>query len=438
MKRNNKRNRYTILLVILLLVSIGYALIYSQLKMTGTANLSKAVWSVHWGTPAVTEGSVSETAPTLTQDQGEPANTKLVWNVTFDLPSDFYEFTVDAVNEGDMDVKLVTVNLVDGNNDLPYYISYSIKYVDGTAPVPGDVLAKATKSGNTVIPTTKAYKVRVWYDERWADADSINNMSSGASYDFALTVKYEQLVQGEDPTNGDDPSKPLLERIAKNPDRFRNSEQHANNKDIGIDDEGNIINLDWWVGKKYCTDVKAYYYNEYTDTIWLGENNCSGIFTMATSNEQLVNGKMVTVIPSYIYLASKKKVYPVTGVDRILARGVSDYSLTFNKMTQLPDIPSTFTEISPGMFSAQGITSLEIPSHIKSIGAGAFSGNNLTGNLVIPRTVESIGQFAFKGNNLTSVSIPTTTTFYENCVNVVGGYSISCDSFDDGVIINRY
>ena len=437
MKRNNKRNRYTILLVILLL---GYALIYSQLKMTGTAFLSKAVWNVHWGTPTVTEGSVSETLPTVTQDQGDPTNTKLVWNVTFDLPGDFYEFTVDAVNEGDMDTKLAVVEMTNDSDSLPYYISYTVKYADDTTPTPGDILAKATKNGNTVTPTTKSYKIKVWYDERWADIDTINNMSSGLSYNFTLNIKYEQLVPGEDPNQGDDPTKTMAERVEKNPNRFRNLEQRANNRDIGIDDEGNIINLDWWVGKKYCTDVKAYYYNEYTDTIWLGENSCSGMYTMATSNEQLVNGKMITVIPAYIYLDSKHKVYPVTGATDVFSRGGNNYSLTFNKMTQLPDIPSTFTEITTGMFYNQGITSLEIPSYITKIGSFAFQFNNLTGNLVIPRTVESIGRSAFLNNNLTSVSIPTTTTFVTNCtfVSPHDGETYSCDSFDSGVVINRY
>ena len=47
----------------------------------------------------------------------------------------------------------------------------------------------------------------------------------------------------------------------------------------------------------------------------------------------------------------------------------------------------TVTDIESGAFSMAGITSVDLPSDLKKIGAGAFTGNKLQ-NLVIPKTKE--------------------------------------------------
>lgn len=49
-----------------------------------------------------------------------------------------------------------------------------------------------------------------------------------------------------------------------------------------------------------------------------------------------------------------------------------------------------------------------IPSTVKTIGAYAFDGSNLKGELVIPEGVTSIGNYAFQNTDITSVVIPST------------------------------
>jgi len=65
--------------------------------------------------------------------------------------------------------------------------------------------------------------------------------------------------------------------------------------------------------------------------------------------------------------------------------------------------PEGLLSIGNRAFSGCAITSINIPSTLKTIGSYAFSGNSLT-SLEIPSTVEHIGQGAFYNNQLTTLN----------------------------------
>jgi len=198
MKRINRRKdiKLFILLILLLVITIGYALVSTTLKITGNATVTKQTWSVYWGVPTVTEGSVSTTPPTRGADSGDPANTKLTWSTTLSLPGDFYEFTVDAVNAGTIDAMItgITPTVSPALPTNPDYIKYSVTYADGIEPALNHLLPKADTSTTPSTPTTEKYKVRVYYDEAAATAATINNMSSSTTYTFTLNITYGQAT----------------------------------------------------------------------------------------------------------------------------------------------------------------------------------------------------------------------------------------------------
>ena len=183
-----KNNKYLMLLVLLLLVTVGYALISTTLKINGDAIVKKQTWDVYWANPEVSSGSVSTALPDITEDQGDPVNTKVVWTVDLALPGDYYEFTVDAVNNGSIDAMITAIEptVTPALPTNPEYIKYSVTYADGVEPAVNHLLAKNT---------TEKYKVRVYYDETVATRDTINNMTGDTTYTFNLGVTYGQATR---------------------------------------------------------------------------------------------------------------------------------------------------------------------------------------------------------------------------------------------------
>ena len=118
------------LLFILLLVSIGYALLSSNLSINGTSTISNALWDIHFENIQVASGSVTPTSAAAINASGD----KVTYSVVFNTPGDFYEFTVDVKNAGTIDGMIESVSSTINNqpiSSLPSYLEYSLTYEDG-------------------------------------------------------------------------------------------------------------------------------------------------------------------------------------------------------------------------------------------------------------------------------------------------------------------
>ena len=199
MKNNNsKKKSLKYLLVLLLLISVGYAAIATTLKINGTATVKSSKWDVYWEPTSisVTQGSVSATGENAAHVTNDTTKDEVAFNVNLDEPGDYYEFTVDAVNNGSIDAVIAENGVVkkvctdaecENEITLPAYLEYTVVYAqnDGTI-APADTLAK--KTGNTA--TTKAYKVRVAYR---TDIDKATlNASTNQTLYFRFNVDYVQ------------------------------------------------------------------------------------------------------------------------------------------------------------------------------------------------------------------------------------------------------
>ena len=87
-------------------------------------------------------------------------------------------------------------------------------------------------------------------------------------------------------------------------------------------------------------------------------------------------------------------------------------------------IPSSVTDIADGALNGcRGLTSITIPSGMKTIGANTFSGTGIT-SITIPEGVTAIGAGAFSGCSLNFVSIPASVTSigeyaFVDCNNII-------------------
>ena len=190
--KNKKRISIFLFLIILLSISIGFAILSRQLNIFGTSNIFASSWNIHWDNVANEKGII----PVKSAYIKDEAKTLVEYEVNFTDPGDYYEFTVDAVNEGTMDAELVIIESKVNKKDvstLPSYLEYSVKYADGTEPQIGDVLAK--KVGD--VPGRKTYKVKIYFNEETFTEEMLENMpDNGLDLVFTFSAKYKQLGIG--------------------------------------------------------------------------------------------------------------------------------------------------------------------------------------------------------------------------------------------------
>ena len=168
--------------IILLVVAIGlgYAYINSDLNINGTAQVNSANWDVHWANVQVTNGSVSASSPTISNQ------TTVNYSVVLDQPGDYYEFTVDAVNGGTIDAMIDTIDSkLNGATieTLPDYLSYTVTYEDGVELEPNHQL---------LHNTTETYKVKIKYRD---DIELNQIPASNQTLTLQFTVTYRQATE---------------------------------------------------------------------------------------------------------------------------------------------------------------------------------------------------------------------------------------------------
>ena len=186
MKKNNKNLIYSILLLILLSIGIGYAYLTSNLSITGSTKVSGNTWDIHFANLVVNGNSVTATTPATIDSTN---NTSINYAITLDKPGDFYEFTVDIVNAGSIPgkINLVTINGI--TSEVEDIIDYSITYSNNKLVQVNDIL-NANSSKNI--------KVRIYFIEDITPEDLLD---TEANLNLTLSITYNQSNESEFDTN---------------------------------------------------------------------------------------------------------------------------------------------------------------------------------------------------------------------------------------------
>jgi hypothetical protein len=142
-----QNNRLIVIaLVILMLISIGYAALTTTLTINGTANIGSSSWLVYFTN--VVQNANNNVVQVLTEPTTTgKETTTLNFAVSMDTPGQKYEFTVDVVNEGTLPGKVSIVSLT-GNSTS--YLNTSYRYSNGKPINLGDIL-NAGKSKKLTI-----------------------------------------------------------------------------------------------------------------------------------------------------------------------------------------------------------------------------------------------------------------------------------------------
>ena len=188
-KFNRKRkSTYKVFFLVVVAMTLGFAAINTTLQLIGTLNISRTTWNIHFENATKT-GGVNATTEVKLKD-GD--NTTVEYQVNLKNPGEYYEFTVDAKNDGTIDAMVTGISNKVYENSVeitkPDYLDFIVSYGDGTA-IENNHLLASTKS--------ETYKVKVMYKDNLT-ADQLP--TSTKSLKFTFSVTYMQADENAEST----------------------------------------------------------------------------------------------------------------------------------------------------------------------------------------------------------------------------------------------
>lgn len=186
MKKNFNYSSITILLlvVIVLVMSVGFASFSENLDIKGTTKVTGSSWNVGFD-----DSSYEESSGSVTVDANSRTltGTSMTYELSLSKPGDFYEFTIDVVNNGTFDASLTGVTVTTLTEAQAKYLTYKL-YYNGTeySGTTSNITGVTLASGGTV-----PVKVRVEYIQPTLASDlpaSTQTITLDASLSFVQKV----------------------------------------------------------------------------------------------------------------------------------------------------------------------------------------------------------------------------------------------------------
>lgn len=181
--RKNKNTKIIILLCFLLLsITVGYAIIGTNLNINGISTINNPTWDVHFENIQISSDNVATViqAPTI-----DNSKTTITYSVTLNKPGDYYDFYVDIKNAGTIDAEIISLDgTVNGSYDfeIPDYLELRTVYADGTDFAPHHLLSANSKE---TLYTHVGFS-------KYINANQLP--SSSRTFNVVLTVNYAQAT----------------------------------------------------------------------------------------------------------------------------------------------------------------------------------------------------------------------------------------------------
>ena len=177
-KTRNRRmlhNKKSFIFLLILCLGIGFSFLSSQLTITGNTSVSGNKWSVYFDNVKVRDGSVDANTPEIDTNK-----TTINFTVALDKPGDYYEFTVDAKNDGTIDAIIGSVTKTELDANIAKYLNYTVTYDNELELKQNDILVAKDKT---------TYKVLVEYKKNITASDL---SEESINLNLSFTVNYAQ------------------------------------------------------------------------------------------------------------------------------------------------------------------------------------------------------------------------------------------------------
>ncbi len=178
-----KRNVQIIVIAALafavLFMSIGFATYASTLNINGNVSVGANKWSVHF-----VDTSYQETTGSVVATSRNITNNSITYNISLTEPGDFYEFSINVINDGTFNANLTAITLSSLTQAQDPYLGYTLTYdgVDYSTSASGLSLSLPFATGTN----TKTVKVRVEYK---SDAPTL---AEGFDITLSASLDYSQ------------------------------------------------------------------------------------------------------------------------------------------------------------------------------------------------------------------------------------------------------
>ena len=169
-----RRTRCILLLAIVLFISIGFAVISSNVSISGLFNFTQNSWSIVFKNVVVDDTSVTKTAPTINQDEDT-----ITFSAELNKPGDFYSFNIDVLNESTIDAMLGNITISGITSEYSDYLSCVVTYSNGVTPNPNDILYKTARV---------TFNIKLLYK----DINTSQIPNSTLSPTVSITINYRQ------------------------------------------------------------------------------------------------------------------------------------------------------------------------------------------------------------------------------------------------------
>ena len=185
----------SIVMISVLTLTVVYAALSTTLNINGNAEVSAASWDIHLDNVQLNNSSVTSNVPIITDSR------TATFSTTLNKPGDFYEFTIDVVNNGGIDAMIDSITKIpELTASQAKYINYIVEYQNGES-----ITTKQLVTKNSFV----RLKVKLEFRK---DITASDLPTTSETLNLSFTVNYVQAdTTGISvPNNGKESLKPTI------------------------------------------------------------------------------------------------------------------------------------------------------------------------------------------------------------------------------------
>ena len=165
----------SIVMISVLTLTVVYAALSTTLNINGNAEVSAASWDIHLDNVQLNNSSVTSNVPIITDSR------TATFSTTLNKPGDFYEFTIDVVNNGGIDAMIDSITKIpELTASQAKYINYIVEYQNGES-----ITTKQLVTKNSFV----RLKVKLEFRK---DITALDLPVSSETLNLSFTINYVQ------------------------------------------------------------------------------------------------------------------------------------------------------------------------------------------------------------------------------------------------------